>query len=113
MKEEIDYKGYTLRFLADKANISKRTLDSYVDSRGIIPPADTAVRLAQVLEVSVEYLVTGKDRAQGDFSKYLPLKSLMDNLLLLPTEVFQPIKVMIDAAAQAELEKKKSRVEIS
>lgn len=37
----------------------------------------------------------------------------MDNLLLLPTEVFQPIKIMIDAAAQAELEKKKSRVEIS
>lgn len=113
LKEEIDYKGYTLPVLAEKANISKRTLDSYVDSRGIIPPADTAVRLAQVLGVSVEYLVTGKDRTQGDFSKYLPLKSLMDNLLLLPAEIFNPIKIMIDAAAQAELEKKKSRVEIS
>lgn len=67
LKEEIDYKGYTLSVLADKVSISKRTLDSYVDSRGIIPPADTAVRLAQVLGVSVEYLVTGKDKTQGFF----------------------------------------------
>ena len=61
LKEEIAYKGFLLKELADKAKVPKRTLDSYVDSRGIIPPANIAVQIAEVLDVSVEYLVTGKD----------------------------------------------------
>ena len=61
LKTEITNKGFLLKEVADKAEIPKRTLDTYVDKRGIIPPADVAVRLAKIFDVSVEYLVTGKN----------------------------------------------------
>ena len=61
LKEEIEYKGYTLSVVADKVSISKRTLDSYVDSRGIIPPADTAVRYL------LNILLQGKIKPRGIF----------------------------------------------
>lgn len=44
-----------------QAGIKKRALDMYVGSQASMPPADVAVKLAQVLDVSVEYLVTGNE----------------------------------------------------
>jgi len=46
--------------LAAKAGIKLQTLKSYLGSRGKIPSAEAAVRIARVLNVSVEYLVTGE-----------------------------------------------------
>ena len=43
-----------------KARIKKRALDMYLGSQSSMPPADVAVRLAKVLGVTVEYLVTGE-----------------------------------------------------
>ena len=60
LREEIEYSGMLYKEVAAKAGITKRTMDSYVGSQGSMPAADIAVRLAQVLGVSVEYLVTGK-----------------------------------------------------
>ena len=68
LRAEIDYQGLMIKELAAKAKISKRTLDSYVDSRAIIPKADIAVSLAKALNVSVEYLITGEksDRIKNE-----------------------------------------------
>ena len=60
LREEIEYSGLLDKEVAAKANISKRAIDSYVGSQGCIPSADVAVRLAQVLNTTVEYLVTGE-----------------------------------------------------
>lgn len=60
LREEIENSGLLDKEVAAKANISKRTIDSYVGSQGCIPSADVAVRLAQVLNTTVEYLVTGE-----------------------------------------------------
>ncbi len=59
LKEEMEYKGIHHKELAAKASINPRTLLTYVGSRPSMPPADVAVRLAQVLGVSVEYLAAG------------------------------------------------------
>ena len=59
LREEIEYSGLLYKEVAAKAGITKRTMDSYVGTRGCMPSADIAVKLAQVLGVSVEYLVTG------------------------------------------------------
>jgi transcriptional regulator with XRE-family HTH domain len=61
LRAEIDYQGLMIKEVAAKAGISKRTLDSYVDSRAVIPKADIAVSLARALNVSVEYLITGEE----------------------------------------------------
>lgn len=110
LKEEISYKGFILKEVADKANISKRTLDSYVDSREIIPPADVAVRLAQALDTTVERLVTGKDTVVKDFEKYKQFQTVLDDLLILPEEILTPILAMIHTAALTEQEKNKNKV---
>ena len=61
LREQIDFNGLLDKEVADKAGISKHTLDTYVGARGCMPAADVAVRLAKVLGVSVEWLITGED----------------------------------------------------
>ncbi|MCD1653546.1 helix-turn-helix domain-containing protein [Treponema zuelzerae] len=59
LRAEIEYSGLLHKEIADKAGIKKRAFDMYVGSRLSMPPADIAVKIAEVLGVSVEYLVTG------------------------------------------------------
>ena len=59
LREEIENSGLLDKEVAARANITKCAIDSYVGGRGCIPSADVAVRLAQVLNTTVEYLVTG------------------------------------------------------
>lgn len=61
LRSEIEYKGLSQKEVASKAGIKKRALDMYVGSQSSMPPADVAVKIAQVLDVSVEYLVTGTE----------------------------------------------------
>ena len=56
--EEIDYKGINRAYLARKCNFSVTNIGQGIKSGGI-PSADTAVKIAAVLGVSVEYLVNG------------------------------------------------------
>ena len=93
LKEEIAYKGFLLKELAAKANIPKRTLDSYVDSRGIIAPANIAVKIAEALGVSVEYLVTGKDSSfMQDFTPY---KDLIAEVSKLSPDAWAELKPLL------------------
>lgn len=59
LREQIEFSGLTNREVAEKANITKRAIDSYVGSESCMPSAEIAVKLAKVLGVTVEYLVTG------------------------------------------------------
>lgn len=48
--------------LAVVSGVQKRALDTYLLSENAsMPPADTAVKIAHALGVSVEYLVTGEE----------------------------------------------------
>ena len=60
LKEEIEYNGIQYKELAAKADVKLRALFTYVSQNPSMPPADVAVRIAKVLNVSVEYLVEGK-----------------------------------------------------
>lgn len=61
LKEELNFSGMLVKELAAKTGLNKRTLDKYLRVNGSIPSADAAVKIARVLNVSVEYLVTGQD----------------------------------------------------
>jgi transcriptional regulator with XRE-family HTH domain len=43
------------------SGVNKRSIDTYLREKGSIPSADAAVKIARVLDVSVEYLITGHD----------------------------------------------------
>lgn len=66
LKEQIEYKGMSVKEIATAAGISNNTLLSYIDARGYLPNVETAVKIAKTLGVSVEYLVTGKRAVATD-----------------------------------------------
>ena len=63
LREELNFQDMRVKELAALTGISQRTLESYLSARETIPPADVAVKIASVLHVSVEYLVTGQRKA--------------------------------------------------
>jgi transcriptional regulator with XRE-family HTH domain len=61
LKSELAYQGMLVKELAVRTGVSRHTLDNYLNVRSYIPSAEIAVKIAQALGVSVEYLVTGTD----------------------------------------------------
>jgi transcriptional regulator with XRE-family HTH domain len=61
LKEELSHKSMSVKELSVRSGIKKRTLDKYLIENGSIPSAEAAVKIAQALGVSVEYLVTRHD----------------------------------------------------
>jgi transcriptional regulator with XRE-family HTH domain len=100
LRSEIEYIGLSQKEFAARAGIKKRALDAYLRAQQSMPPADTAVKIASVLGVSVEYLVTGKEYQKSiDVSAYLQFRDILDDLAVLPDEILIPIKAMIKTAA--------------
>lgn len=59
VKEKLDYQELTQRDLAEKINESYNTLQSWIN-RNRLPNAEQAVKIADSLNTSVEFLVKGK-----------------------------------------------------
>lgn len=115
LKEEISYQDMRHKELAAKANISVRTLESYVDAKERMPAADVAVRLAQVLGVTVEYLVTGEDSTVESLQKdFIPFRNFNKKLMQLSKsswEKLEPLFVaMVEQELKSEMEKKETAV---
>jgi len=107
LRSEIDYIGLTQKEFAAKAGIKKRALDAYLRTQQSMPPADTAVKIASVLGISVEYLITGKEYRQSvDISNYLQFKDILDDLAILKAQTLEPIKAVIKAFADSERKRK-------
>jgi len=64
LRDELDYQGLTVKELAQKSMVAKGAIDSYLGKQASMPPADTAVRIAAALGVTVEYLVNGQDNSR-------------------------------------------------
>jgi len=62
LKSELAYSGLLVKELAAKSGVKKHSIDNYLNKRGQLPSVEAAVRIAKVLGVSVEYLVTGEER---------------------------------------------------
>ena len=73
LKSELTYSGLLVKELAAQTGLKKHTIDNYLSVRGRMPSADAAVRIARVLGVSVEYLVTGSDTTENkNFMHFSP-----------------------------------------
>jgi transcriptional regulator with XRE-family HTH domain len=59
LKAELKYSDMLVKELATKSGIKKPTIDSYLRKNGYTPSIESAVKIAQALGLSVEYLVTG------------------------------------------------------
>jgi transcriptional regulator with XRE-family HTH domain len=68
LKSELTYRGMLVKELSALSGISRHTLDNYLNVRENVPTAVNAVKIARVLNVSVEYLVTGQENPQNKSS---------------------------------------------
>ncbi len=83
LREQIEFCGLLDKEVAARAGITKRAIDSYVGSEACMPSAEVAVKLAKVLGVSVEYLVTGENKALENENSFLEeLKSVQTRQLI-------------------------------
>ena len=70
LKAELVYSGMLVKELAAQTGLKKHTIDNYLSIRGRMPAADAAVRIANALGVSVEYLITGCDSLKNNTSAH-------------------------------------------
>ena len=83
LKTELTYKNMLVKELAAKTGISRHTIDNYLNVREHIPTIDVAVKIAQALGVSVEYLATGRETAASDIVMSRETITLVQNFNLL------------------------------
>ena len=62
LRETLDFLYIGQKELAIKTGLSLKTIENYVKKASSIPSADKAVLIAHALGVTVEYLVTGKNK---------------------------------------------------
>jgi transcriptional regulator with XRE-family HTH domain len=97
LRSELDYQDITVKELAVRSGLNKRTLDNYFTGHNSIPPADVAVKIAQALGVTVEYLVTGKSLPMGE--KFIPskIRKIVDKMLMLDEMDVDSVIVLIES----------------
>lgn len=61
LKELLEYEDMTVKELAFKTGISKRSIENYLNARASMPPADYACKIASALNTTVEALVYGSE----------------------------------------------------
>jgi transcriptional regulator with XRE-family HTH domain len=79
LKSELVYQDMLVKELAAITGISRHTLDNYLNVREQMPTADNAVKIAQALGVSVEYLVLGEENKQENSSLSSEVRVLIQN----------------------------------
>jgi len=83
LKSELAYQDMLVKELAEKAGISRHTLDNYLNVRAHMPTADIAVKIARTLGVTVEYLVTGEEARSEKSAPEPEVRALVQNFKLL------------------------------
>ena len=61
LRDELNYQDVRIKELSEKTEISVGTINHYLAEKSTEPTAENAVKIAQSLNVTVEYLVTGKN----------------------------------------------------
>lgn len=99
VKEELDYKLLSQKELAAKTKISYNTIQSWI-TKDRLPDASDSVKIAKVLDVSVEYLVTGQENTKKQTSA--ELNELLHDIRHLSTEDLQIVRIVVHRLAEAK-----------
>jgi len=95
LRSELSYKNMLVKELAALTGTSKSTIDNYLNIREVIPSADIAVKIANALGVTVEYLVTGDETTSTRVSHGPEIKELIQDYKLLNKDDRKMIKDII------------------
>ena len=109
LRDELNYQDITVKELSLKTGIPKPTLSCYLSSRNTMPPVDIAYKIAQALNVSMEYLVTGEASFNATKNQnIIPQNSIEGKISSLPIEKKKLIRDFITLLDDYELILEKS-----
>jgi hypothetical protein len=94
LRKEIENRGFLIKEMSAKVGISNSTFLSYIDARGVLPNIETGVKIAKILDVSAEYLVTGEDE-KIDTKKRTDIQDIVKDLYSLNQNQIETIKKMV------------------
>lgn len=94
LRKEIENRGFLIKEMSAKVGISNSTFLSYIDARGVLPNIETGVKIAKILDVSAEYLVTGEDE-KIDTKKRTDIQDIVRDLYSLNQNQIETIKKMV------------------
>lgn len=80
LKDELSYQSLTQKELAEKTGISVNTIRDWF-SKDLVPDVFNAVKVAQALNITVEYLVTGINENQAE-KELTELKAKLADLIM-------------------------------
>jgi transcriptional regulator with XRE-family HTH domain len=81
IQDEIDREKTTYAYIAKQIGKTESTVSGWHrGEKKIIPPANLAVKIAQILDTTVEYLVTGNPPVPGISPEALRVAQNFDNL---------------------------------
>ncbi len=99
LKSELDYQGILVKELAAKCGISKNTIGNYLTGHNSLPSADTAVKIAKALNVTVEYLITGSDAKnfleEANSQKSIKYRKIIDDLQTLDDLDLEAVETLV------------------
>ena len=61
LRNELEYQGMQIKELAERTGLSINTLNKYRPGSFVTPTVENAMKIAKVLNVSLDYLATGKN----------------------------------------------------
>ena len=96
LKDELIYKGIQTKELAILTGISLNTLNHYLVQNATSPSVENAVKIAKALNVTVEYLVTGKIKSKSENSFSAKTFHLTQKLEGLSEHDFNIVQNMIE-----------------
>jgi len=94
--------------LAEKTGISIKTIENYFkESKPVMPKVDKAVRIAQEIGVTVEYLVNGNEGKKNETTDIqLKNREFFNTLAKLDRNNFDIITAMAKTLLQSQVKKK-------
>ena len=87
LRNELAYQDIQLKEFSGKIGIPYTTLLSYVGSKNCLPRIDIGLRIAEELNVSIEYLVHGNENVKYKKQTY----AIANELISLPLYIQSPI----------------------
>lgn len=90
--EELEFKGMNRTYLAKECGFSLTNIGQGI-KLGSTPSAETAVKIAKVLGVSVEYLVTGQEIVKNQQS--IDINEILHDIRHLSSDDFKIAKIVI------------------